>query len=185
MSLKNLLKAELISKFENAKIEGASSLSPRNGYYFIMGVDYKNIPRKGLTPLATVLWKPTFNEHFIKDVTFTIALSSLQLPQPLDYVNCTNTIIQIDNAKLTTAASLPLAKRFECTYTTITEKPTFTTFQEQVLLSFWGNAVTVIDAYNNFEKQLGIDLTDAIQQEAALLEAYDEPANEDDFTELD
>lgn len=178
MSLKNALNARFNDEFINANVKGADPLAPRNGYYFIKEVDYKDIRDKGSFPIATVLWKTDKDQSFVKDVTFDISLSSLNIGEPLDYMNMVNKTIFIFDVQVVRINDYSDKTRISCKYEVVSESPVFTTLQSLVFTSFVGDSSTLNEAYNKFEKNLGIDLTHSIDSEASQGDAPDAP--EDD-----
>lgn len=173
MSLKNALKTRLVNQFENANVKGADPLAPRNGYYFIKDVDYADIRERGKFPIAKVLWKSAKDQPFVKDVTFDVALSSLNLGEPLDYMNMVNKTIHIHDVQVVKLTDNSTRSWISCKYEVITETPSFTTLQTLVIASFADKSSTLVEAYSRFEKSLGIDLSEAIELEATTDDAYD------------
>lgn len=168
--MKNVLMSRLTEKFQNARIEGSSFRAPRNGYYFIRNVDYKDIKGKGKHPIAAVLWKNNVDEAFIVDVNFHIALSSLNIGTPLDYMNMVYKTFRIYDVALAETG-------VTCKYEIISQKPKFTTLQALVLGSL-GSSSNLNEAYKMWESNLGIDLSASIASEAPDCDVYDAP--EDD-----
>lgn len=181
MSLKHLLQNRLIEQFNKAKLEGAGPLSPRDGYYFIKDVNYRDIPDKGKHPIAITFWKPNREDSFLKDVYFEISLSALRLENPYDYINLNKKMILIDEATIVLTNSLANPLRIECKFQVLNRKPNFITAQSLVLSSFMGTATILSEAYSNYESNLGINLADAIESEASLDDGYDDQTDDDTY----
>lgn len=151
-----MIKTRLTEQFTNAKLEGANILSPRNGYYFIKEVNYRDFQNKGKHPIAVVLWQPEPNQAFVTDVTFEIALSSLNLGGPFDYLNTVNKTIVISNVSLNTTGQ-ETSKHITCNYEILSERPMFTTLQSLVLFALEGNIDTMFEHVDEFVFDPGAD----------------------------
>jgi hypothetical protein len=177
MSLIEVLKARLEERFENAKPIGAHVLAPRNGYFFIEGVDYAKTEKKGKFPVAKVLWQPNSSDFFIKDVPFNISLSSLKLSSPFDYMVLTNQIIKFSNVKVVRIDGEG-KPQITCEYLLSDHKPVFLTIQDLVTTAVMGNFLTLPEAYQNFESKLGVNLSDSLEEEAQRPDNTEDPLDD-------
>lgn len=188
MSYIKTIQDSFIEQFNAAKPEGASKLAPRNGYFFISEIFYREVGLSGEVPFAKVNWSSSLETPFYEDVVFEIALQSLHNHSgerlASEHFELLNKVIFISDVTVRTATIDGKPKQcLFCTYTVTRIIPVFTSAQQDFLrvLSTKGN--TLYEANKKMEQELGIDLTDTIYSEAG--NGFDDFGTDDTDSEED
>ncbi|HWZ35265.1 MAG TPA: hypothetical protein VNW51_03860 [Mucilaginibacter sp.] len=185
------LKNQIQQKFDSALPAGAGKLSPRNGYYFIRSISFRDIKKFNDVPVAQVNWKAAEHDSFAEDVIFEIALSSLYSSNPaatlgMQLEDLIGKTIQVYNTNVIVKDGKP---EVNCTLQFINEEPTFYKAENLAIISFFGNAKTLAEACQNYIATAPYDVLEAEEWEASIpyigedlgdaFDAYDAPEDND------